>query len=282
MRKSSGFTTLELMIVIAILVILVGLVVVGAHHIIGGGREKDTKVRLEALNGMLTEFEAVTGVGLKRQPADMFYDGSMGDDIDTPTRYAGPNPIDIWRDGDPQTTATTPSNVPIREPLWAPSFVSEPDFRAGKPGRFGSTAVLNTQRVMKMIVGIPAAQQMLDKLPANSQLTNPNKDGSLTMPASLTHLTYQNNDNKNALKPPLLVDAWNNPIIFVPASGLRGVKLKDHPPTELHVITSLGVFEESDIPPEFPPKAGARPFWASPGPDGDFRTHDDNVYSFQN
>jgi hypothetical protein len=52
------------------------------------------------------------------------------------------------------------------------------------------------------------------------------------------------------------LDAWGNPIIFVPAGGLAGVH----------------------VDPVRSPDG--RPFFASAGADGDFATGDDNLYSF--
>jgi prepilin-type N-terminal cleavage/methylation domain-containing protein len=56
------------------------------------------------------------------------------------------------------------------------------------------------------------------------------------------------------------VDAWGHRILFVPGTGLKvranGVDV---------VITG----------------SGGRPFWASAGPDGDYVTGEDNLYSFE-
>lgn len=58
------------------------------------------------------------------------------------------------------------------------------------------------------------------------------------------------------------VDAWGRFLIFAPAEGV----------TELTVAkVKLDVFKAPD----------GRPFIISAGPDGDFRTGDDNIYSFQ-
>jgi hypothetical protein len=82
---------------------------------------------------------------------------------------------------------------------------------------------------------------------------------------------------------PVLRDGWGNPIIFVPASGLKEVRLGDGAGT--YVIRSNKAYPygatptlasvEAILPPS------ARPFFASAGPDGDFQKGDDNVYSFQ-
>jgi hypothetical protein len=75
----------------------------------------------------------------------------------------------------------------------------------------------------------------------------------------------------------ILLDAWNNPIIFVPSEGLAGVTLKADT-SKLYLIQSNGVTPYTGAP---APKANARPFFASAGPDGDFAKGDDNVYSFE-
>lgn len=265
MRKSSAFTTLELLIAIGVLVILLGIVVLGARSILGGSKVRDTKVRLEALAGMLTEFEAVTGVGLKKQPAKMYYGPSAAL---YPASASDTAPLDIWYDANPQT-ANLPLGSRIGQALDNPGDVTEPN--AASNGRLRSTAVHNTQIVMGLLTGIPAGAEMLGKLPPTALMTNPNRTGSLNTGS----LTFVGNDNRGALQPPLVVDSWNNPIIFVPASGLDAVNLEGG----ARKITSVGAIAPgiSSIP-----AAGARPFFASAGPDGNFSTGDDNLYSFEN
>jgi hypothetical protein len=63
-------------------------------------------------------------------------------------------------------------------------------------------------------------------------------------------------------------DGWGNPIIFVPASiGLAGSSTQG---VKLGTSTYVAITSPD-----------GRPFWASAGPDGDFATGDDNVYSFE-
>jgi len=70
---------------------------------------------------------------------------------------------------------------------------------------------------------------------------------------------------------PLLLDGWGNPIIFVPASGLR-----------VRLIADKSTYDPMDATQNFVVTApDKRPFWASAGPDGDFSKGDDNVYSFE-
>jgi len=109
---------------------------------------------------------------------------------------------------------------------------------------------------------------------------------------------------------PLVLDAWGNPIIFVPASGLINVftgsagggdsavtalpsVYTSNPPNAkrpLPPITSpegqndarynlaTFSFNHTDEPGDYPP---GRPFFVSGGPDGDISTGEDNVYSFE-
>ena len=89
---------------------------------------------------------------------------------------------------------------------------------------------------------------------------------------------------------PVLLDAWNNPIIFVPATGLTVRLLKGQnsnnpadPSQTFIVMSPEGQVQQYDSTKAGSPyviKAG-RPFWASAGPDGDFSKGDDNIYSFE-
>jgi hypothetical protein len=86
---------------------------------------------------------------------------------------------------------------------------------------------------------------------------------------------------------PVILDAWNNPIIFVPATGLRVRKHGDKPdgdPKTPDMQTMIIVSPEGkvDYTSAAQPKVvqSGRPFFASAGPDGDFAKGDDNIYSF--
>jgi hypothetical protein len=72
---------------------------------------------------------------------------------------------------------------------------------------------------------------------------------------------------------PVLLDAWSNPIIFVPGSGL------------LVWSKSQGVQDSSThiwyVKPFLIQSPDHKPFFASAGADGDFSNGDDNIYSFE-
>lgn len=68
--------------------------------------------------------------------------------------------------------------------------------------------------------------------------------------------------------PPIFLDAWGNPIIFVPGSGLM-VRMSAR-------VTATNKYGATLIQ-----SPDHKPFWASAGPDGDFSNGDDNIYSFE-
>ncbi len=68
--------------------------------------------------------------------------------------------------------------------------------------------------------------------------------------------------------PFVFVDGWNNPIIYVPASGLPGVTMPD--PATVGARFPAATITSPD----------GQPFWASAGADGNFSTGEDNLYSF--
>jgi hypothetical protein len=71
---------------------------------------------------------------------------------------------------------------------------------------------------------------------------------------------------------PLVLDAWGNPIIFVPGSGLIVYsKAGGHSDATKGYIYQVVLIQSPDH----------KPFFASAGPDGDFSNGDDNIYSFE-
>ena len=104
---------------------------------------------------------------------------------------------------------------------------------------------------------------------------------------------------------PLILDAWGNPLVFVPASGL--INVRGNLSAGANGATVTGICKKNGVPvtpapgfgvlpPVLSPEAAngpnynevapgdrpqGRPFFASAGPDGDLSTGDDNVYSFE-
>ena len=123
------------------------------------------------------------------------------------------------------------------------------DVNPGSGGRFG-TGIYNTGKVYQQFAQVNSAQTLLAQLPGSAMLS-----AAATGVNSLPTPFYDSSG-----KPmPVVVDAWSNPIIFVPSGGLSGV-----------TFGGKAVTVRS---------ANKRPFWASAGQDGDFSLGDDNLYS---
>ena len=155
--------------------------------------------------------------------------------------------------------------------------------------RYDPDAVLNTQILLKMLRSVPENRDAMNKFPTDQLL----KIAGNAQTGQLSVRT-ETNPASTVADPPLPVDAWGNPIIFVPRGGLKNVLLKATGPGTNNRITSVGIDNTSYSANQIPPvPSGAQPFFASAGPDGAFDrlpgvgdvpvpAGDDNVYSFEN
>ena len=111
-----------------------------------------------------------------------------------------------------------------------------------------------------------------------------------------------NNANWTLIQPgqqpdPLLLDVWHNPVMIAPAGGLIGVwtggaagatgaiyHVQDpkNPPASVTTILGVTILLSSTNVAGPITSPDGKAFFVSAGPDGDFTTGDDNVYSFEN
>jgi prepilin-type N-terminal cleavage/methylation domain-containing protein len=320
-----AFTMIELLIVIAVIAILATILFLGARGVIGGSKEKATRITLGALQSMLAELDAKTKLGKSPQAWYWYDNGRIARGPDAATT------IDFWR---------IPHRIPAgnTDALDAPGLVAGGSAE-GDANRNASHQVLNTQIAMSMLLGLPSNRQALEKISAdryfiperveaNTQLFTPGADGApmtgddgssssdakYYLGTKVLHKgkKYFWNSNSttlgNSVPPaaswvddvtpqvPVLLDAWDNPIIFVPGTGLRVRMLNgeskygdrqssgawNNIPTNVKTFIAIspgGAVDYSGAVPVVT-KPG-RPFFVSAGPDGDFAKGDDNIYSFE-
>ena len=290
-----AFTLIELLVVIAILALLITIVAYGMNRVINHSKVSATRVTLANLRSMVTEFE-VTAKGLTRQPGGIWYKDNRYPPNPGDQLLAGEN---IWQDGNPSDGVLGGSNLVEPDAALAPGDVRKEANESltsagGKPNqRYMSDGMANTQAVMGLLRQAPANKTTLAQLP-QSQLIE-------EVPTAISDALGNGNPPKlnqsqgtRRLDPPLVLDAWGNPIMFVPAGGLCGDGAGAASPNSMWLGGAAGstgaleviaqtqtnqVFGANQRGPIKSPDG--RPFWCSAGPDGNFCTADDNIYSFE-
>ena len=111
----------------------------------------------------------------------------------------------------------------------------------------GANQLFFTQEVMKILVSVPVNKKAISNIP-NEQLLEHDPSNPWTT-----------GDNET----PILLDAFDNPIIAVPSQGIN---------LKFEVGTSPQLVQSKD----------GKPFFMSAGPDGDYNTADDNIFSYEN
>ena len=258
-RARRGFTLIEILVVIGIILILLGMVVLGFRHIDAVASKRDTVAELHVCRDLLTEYEKLNGL----------------DAIEAFVVPPAPLPPYL----DPADFRILQSNPAAGNLNWPAIQVS--DLVVGNNGdvsdrsmggaRYRSVAMLKTrQRVMPVLLRVPRNRTTVASLPPKRILeAEPVASGTLIPP-----------DISQAV----ILDGWGNPIIFVPRGGLH-VNIRDPQdpnnknPAD-YIVRTSGTFLKSQLA-QHPLSPADRPFFASAGQDGDFTKGEDNIYSFQ-
>lgn len=337
-RGAAGFTTVELLTVVAILVILVAITVIGFRFVGDRAKGNTVQVTLESLRGMLQEADSA-GL-LRRQPPGLFQSDNVWVRIDPDGNGPYNNGLipDLWRrhDVSVQSAASvaiwSPGNVTAAR---LPSAWADFDLSASGDGANNwrdAPAIKNTALALAMLRTVPGVAKSLDSLP-NSVTRIPEFYSSSSPYSRGQRVIFRQNNNASLFTGPAAVyvaqrdlapgiaptpgsdntdwardfgailDSFGNPILFVPASGLhlgtRYSASRSYAPGD-RVFTAAGTarsyFEcvAQTTPGTSPANTSfwrpaqpvrspdGKPFWASAGPDGDFDTPADNLYSFEN
>lgn len=303
---------IEILVAMAVIVILLGILFVGIGGLVGSSKEKQTRTTLAMLSGMLGELDAKTR--LSKSPAHWrWLPTGSSSSIDVTTG-------DFWRT--PYMIATVPDPLDAPGDVTAGST----DGQAARNGsrqilntQLAMTMILGLPENRAALQQISADSQMQptwDNTWSTIPIKNPGSDGALYYGTDGTEALFYPMgakvissgtqytcvtpagvsggaapaagpwavDSSSAV--PLILDAWDNPIIFVPGSGLRVRKLNgkdanDSTDIDQSVIIVSKEGSVRDLAGQMPTVVTAgRPFFASAGPDGDFAKGDDNIYSF--
>ena len=133
-----------------------------------------------------------------------------------------------------------------------------------------NAALRKTQTVVAALLTVPDNRKIVENLPPEAFLMQP--------------LDPPKTDKPVAYKPPIFLDGWGNPIIYAPR---RAPPAPEDPkifpsgkrPGDDELVWGLeGLTINGETGHVFQPSDG-KGLWVSAGPDGDFSTGDDNVYS---
>jgi prepilin-type N-terminal cleavage/methylation domain-containing protein len=283
--RNSGFTLIEILVVIGIILVLIGIVFVALKHVGGASKSSATKIDLQNLQSMLAELE---NAGPLTTTIQFPY-------VTSDARFpAPPNP--------PYTVNLT---LPPALPWGVVGDVTESTYAGGVSNdRWQSFAVYSTQFVMGRLRSVPQTRQSLQSLPGERFVKAQAEGasyGTLTPNSTSLPIRTVNGSAHGMPDPPIMADAWGNPIIFVPGGGLLTADIYSAAKVykKGSVVNNSGTFfralkdgklpapagsDWEQLPAGFNPLVtapGNRPFFASAGPDGDFQSPDDNVYSFE-
>jgi prepilin-type N-terminal cleavage/methylation domain-containing protein len=253
-RRQRGFTMLELLVVIGVILVLISLMFIGLKYVSNQGRAKDTVQALQIAKTLLANYENATQL---RLPSAAIYPNPPGYVPPSGASFAA----SFWTDQFPLQQGTS-SN-----------YQSSLNIIVGNV-----TQGLSDQGDLNLVHRTLVAMQLFMSIPENATLINNLPQGKTVM------VTLLNTSITPAPQVPILLDGWGNPIYFVPSGGVANVLFSgdtNYPPTSntptWHVISSSGTHGSG-----YTGASSDRPFFMSGGPDDDVSRGDDNVYSFGN
>lgn len=231
---------IEILTVIVIILILIGIIFTGTRYIVSASRARSTRATLANLQSLLSAYDASSRTALQ-QITDAY------------TAYQGAYSVNVNPIVFPAITVTDTGVTQPQNP-------NDPAAIPADMHRYDPFVQITSTIAMARILSLPENKTAMAKI------------STKMLP---TWLTVAGAPATN-----ILLDAWGNPIIYVPASGLVNVQLKSDS-TKYYRVQSTGVqsYTTFNSPPVA--NANARPFFASAGPDGDFAKGDDNIYSFE-
>jgi len=296
MPKRRAFTLIELLIVIAIIALLISLAFVGFSAIHRSQLRRNTRAAMEVARGMFNEYvsqaraggnnvTSLTGAGgtqfYLRLAPNIWYFNSTTWPPPAPTAYPPDSAVPPLEKID--LAALRGSGVPAKV-----DFANSIDYY-NVPNRYDtttSTPDLSTGGMVPMDVPITDAAtlgdntqwanywQLYQTMLTIQRIRSAPETKALWATLSEAQIVHVGATNS---RQDYIVDAWGHPILFVPGSGMRGVKFGEWSTTSGYVSG-----DPSSQPLSAIRSPDGRAYWVSAGPDGNFQTQDDNLYSFDN
>jgi type II secretory pathway pseudopilin PulG len=300
--RPKGFTNVELLVVIGVIVLLASITVLGLRTVLGGVQEKQTRAAMQSLDTLLSQ-----AIGEGKDAEEKLYQYVLPriyTPVATVSPYVPPQPAP------PAGIATMPMVMPRmsvdRGGLSTNEYLFDSEIGASdvNGGAYGP-AVL-TAHVIKSITSSPTAKSTFETIaPDLRRVLKSNTEEIDQIDRRPQRDPRIENATGRRDGMVLVNDGWGNPILFVhdnlrrPSSsgttsellantgGLTGIytaeslfwsptatapnNMPDSPPAPARVKVADALYSPD-----------RRPFWMSAGPDGDYQTHDDNIYSFEN
>ena len=248
-QRQRGFTLLEMLVVIGIILVLMSILVMGYRHLNYTAARRETVAELKILQGMLTEYENANG----HATLDSLYI------VDPASGAPALQLTDAVGDMGDRSSANSIRYAPATT---GPNAVNRTGYANASP--------IPISTVMNWLIRVPKNKAILDGIDAKRVLELP--------PGNVANIPSN-----------VLLDGWGNPIIYVPRGGLHvQISDPSVGPRGEYIVRTSGIFQVKDAK-SHPITAADRPFFASAGQDGhftdaaggliDFAT--DNIYSFQ-
>jgi prepilin-type N-terminal cleavage/methylation domain-containing protein len=266
--RRRGFTLIELLVVMGIILLLVGIAVFSYQKLERVASGNATQSRLQTCVSIESEYEMSGNTNIIEGPSNpvVIPNGSV---------IVPPNPIYVLNQSLGAPGSVNIGAQPRYSTPWSVGSLGPPATGASQ-----DRTVVWTSAIMQIYAQVPGVQSTIAQLPTAALLpTNPDVAPYVevttgnTLPSTAPPTTSP--PPNGGIGTVVIVDAWKNPIIYVPSGGLSNVWIGGTvPPTGVNTATG-GPWAH----PMVVRSIDHRPFWASAGPDGIFSQGDDNLYS---